>query len=299
MKIFRVLKEGVLSSFQDIGRFGYEDRGITNSGASDEISYHLVNRLLNNPKNSTAIELVLGNFSLEVLEDCRVAIGGADMRVRVNKELKRNWSAFPLKKGDILEFGYAVKGQIAYLGIEGGFKAKKILGSTSVSIKEGIGSALKEGDFIEANSSSNTLKSSLSPKLIPTIAEKSITLRIHCSYQHKWFNKDRFFNSVFKVSNRYDKMGYQLDGEKIIPKKDTLISEAIAFGAVQVTSAGHPIILLKERQTIGGYPKIGTVLPIDCFKLSQCGANTKIIFKEITLKEAQEATLRINEIIIN
>jgi len=292
MRIFRVLKQGVLSTYQDLGRFGYEDRGITNGGASDEISYRLVNRLLNNLKNSTAIEIVLGNFSLEVLESCRVAIGGAEMRAKVNGEHKRNWSAFPLKKGDILEFGYAAKGQIAYLGIEGGFNAKKILNSSSICIKDGIGQALKEGDTIEAKSSTNTLKSSLSPSIIPSIGEKSLSLRLTCSYQHKWFDKEKFFNSTFRVSNRYDKMGYQLEGEEIKPRYDTLISEAIAFGAVQVTSAGHPIVLLKERQTIGGYPKIGTVLPIDCFKLSQTGANTKIIFKEITLDEAREECLK-------
>ncbi len=284
--LFEVLKEGVVATFQDLGRFGYDDIGVSNSGASDELSYTLTNRLLNNPKNSATIELTIGKLKLKALNNCRIAIGGANTRAKLNGKIVKNWSAFPLKKGDILEFGYAIDGQLTYLAVEGGFKADKILGSVSVS--KHLGRAVKKGDILKGERSDNTQKSFLSPKLIPNLTKKELVLRFVRGYQSEWFKVDEFCKKSFKVSNRYNKMGYQLTGEKIIPKKRELISEAIAYGAIQITALGQPIVLLKDRQTIGGYPKIGSVLPIDCFKLSQCGANTKITFKEIEPEKARE-----------
>ncbi len=288
MNMFEVLDIGVMATFQDMGRFGYDDIGVCNTGASDELSFFLANRLLNNPQNSVAIELTIGALKLKVLQSTRVCIAGADTRAKLNGQLLRNWSAFRVKKDDILEFGYAIKGQLTYIAVEGGFEVKKILGSSSAS--RYIGSPIKKGDILNAPLSKNRQKAFYSPKIIPILGYKELELRFVKGYQHKWFDIKKFTTSKFKVSNRYNKMGYQLIGDKIIPKYDTLISEAIAFGAVQITSAGQPIVLLKDRQTIGGYPKIGSILPMDCFKLSQCGANTKITFKEISLKKAIKFT---------
>ena len=100
--------------------------------------------------------------------------------------------------------------------------------------------------------------------------------------------KEKFFSSEFSVSPESNRMGMKLNGEKITPKISGIISEGIAFGSIQIPSSGQPIILLKDRQTIGGYAKIGSVLAIDCFKLSQAKNNTKIRFEEIDIKSAQE-----------
>ncbi len=290
MKIFKVLNKGVLSTFQDLGRFGFEDVGITNSGASDELSYILSNKLLRNSLNSTSIELTLGKLKLQSLSNTRVCISGADTRAKLNGKILKNWSCFPVKKDDILEFGYAIDGQITYISVEGGFEAKKIFGSSSVNIKEDIGLAIKKDDILRATISTNRQKSYYNQKFVPRIGTKKLILRFVSSYQEELFDKKFFLRANFKVSNRYNKMGYQLEGDKIIPKKEQFISEAIAFGAIQITNKGNPIILLKNRQTIGGYLKIGTVLPMDCFRLSQCGANTSISFKEIEIKKARNLT---------
>lgn len=288
MKMFEVLNEGIIATFQDRGRFGYDDMGVSNSGASDELSYHLANRLLNNPLNSITIELTIGKLKLKALQNTRVSITGANTRAKLNGQILKNWSCFPVKKDDILEFGYAIDGQLTYIAVEGGFETKKILGSASVS--RYIGSPIKKGDVLKANPSQNRQKAFFSPSVVPTLGYKKLELRFVKGYQYKWFDMKKFTTSNFKVSNRYNKMGYQLSGDKIIPKHNTLISEAIAFGAIQITQTGQPIVLLKDRQTIGGYPKIGSVLPMDCFKLSQCGANTKITFKEISVKKALNLT---------
>ncbi len=288
MNMFEVLNEGIMATFQDLGRFGYDDLGVSNTGASDELSYHLANRLLNNPPNCVTIELTIGKLKLKVLQNTRVSIAGADMRAKLNRQPVKNWSCFPVKKDDILEFGYALNGQLAYMAVEGGFKTKKILGSSSVG--KYIGSPIKKEDILSASASYNRQKAFYSPAIIPAIGHKELELRFVKGYQYNWFDLKNFTGLKFRVSNRYNKMGYQLIGDKITPKYDKLISEAIAFGAIQITAAGQPIILLKDRQTIGGYPKIGSVLPMDCFKLSQCGANTKITFREIPLKEAVKFT---------
>ncbi len=284
--LFEVLKEGVVATFQDLGRFGYDDIGVSNSGASDELSYTLTNKLINNPKNCATIELTIGKLKLKALNSCRIAIGGANTRAKLNGKIVKNWSAFPMKKDDILELGYAIDGQLTYLAVEGGFEAEKILGSVSVS--KHLGRAIKKGDILKGKISTNKQRAFLSPKIIPDLAKKELVLRFTRGYQSEWFDVDNFCKKSFKVSNRYNKMGYQLTGDEIIPKKRELISEAIAYGAIQITALGQPIILLKDRQTIGGYPKIGSVLPMDCFKLSQCGANTKITFKEVSLNKARE-----------
>ncbi len=288
MKMFEVLNEGIIATFQDNGRFGYDDIGVSNSGASDELSYHLANRLLNNPPNSPTIELSIGKLKLKALNNTRVSIAGANTRAKLNSQIVKNWSCFPVKKGDILEFGYAVDGQLTYMAVEGGFECEKIL--SSVSVSRHLGTPIKKGDILYANPSNNRQKSFFSSKIVPTFGYKELELRFVKGYQYKWFDIEQFTSSNFKVSNRYNKMGYQLEGDKIFPRYNELISEAIAYGAIQITSAGQPIILLKDRQTIGGYPKIGSVLPMDCFKLSQCGANTKIRFKEVSLTEATKLT---------
>ena len=288
MKMFEVLNEGIIANFQDNGRFGYDDMGVSNSGASDELSYHLANRLLNNPPNSPTIELSIGKLKLKALNDTRVSIAGANTRAKLNSNSIKNWSCFPVKKGDILEFGYAIDGQLSYIAVEGGFECEKIL--SSVSVSRYLGNPIKKGDILSANPSSNKQKSFLSSKIRPTLGYKELKLRFVKGYQHKWFDIKKFISMDFKVSNRYNKMGYQLEGDKIFPLHNELVSEAIAFGAIQITSAGQPIVLLKDRQTIGGYPKIGSVLPMDCFKLSQCGANTKIKFEEVSISNALQLT---------
>jgi len=286
--MFEVLNEGILATFQDLGRYGYDDIGVSNAGASDELSYHLTNRLLGNQTNCTTIELTIGKLKLKALGSTRVGIGGANTRAKLNGQTVKNWSCFPVKEGDILEFGYTIDGQLSYMAVEGGFEIEKILGSASVS--RYLGHPIKKGDILHSKHSINRQKSFYSPQLIPTFNYKELNLRFIKGYQHKWFDIKKFTSSLFRVSNRYNKMGYQLEGEKIYPKYNHLISEAIAFGAIQITSAGQPIVLLKDRQTIGGYPKIGSVLPMDCFKLSQCGANTKISFSEISLQQALKLT---------
>jgi len=269
--------------------------GIGNSGAADRISYYLTNLLLYNATNSATLEIILGLLKLKVLVDTNIALGGADMQVMCEGKLLSNWSRHRVYTGDVLSFAYAQEGQIAYLAIEQGFSCPRIFDSVSVNLREGLGRALMEGDIlcgmdslqrqkIQGCSVTATLRSSV----IPHFKQSSITLRYVAGYQEKYFDKQAFNNTQFVISNRYDKMGYCFEGAPIIPARMHFISEGITYGAIQVTHTGTPIVLLNERQTIGGYPKIGTVLPIDCYRLVQYGAGTKVRFQELSFSEAYD-----------
>ncbi len=291
MSFFRVIDGGILSLVEDLGRFGLCDKGITNSGVMDEYAYSALNLLLQNPFGTNCIEITLGGLKLEANGSCTIAITGADCKFLINSKEVAIWRTYNIKKGDTLEFGFAKSGLRIYFGVKDGFNIEKELGSNSVTIKENIGRKLEKGDLLKFTDT--TLKSNnfiFKDQFIPAYP-KELTLRVLLGYQDDLFEKEeleKFFSSDYTVSSQFNRMGYRLDGQEIKCKANGIISEGISFGAIQIPKDGKPIVLLKERQTIGGYPKIGSVLPIDCFKLSQLKSGDIIKFAPISLKEAQE-----------
>jgi len=285
---FRVLQGGLFSTIQDLGRYGYTDIGITNSGAMDEYAYRWSQKLLNNIEGN-ALEIMVG-LRLEVMIATEIAVCGADLSFKINNISKGIWQTHQIKRGDILSFDKKISGERAYLAVKGGFKIEKWYNSYSTTLKEGLGFRIKRGDILEFESHLSVDKRRVQQRYIP-IYPNSLTLRILLSYQYGYFKdeeKDKFFSSSYEITIASDRMGYRLKGEAILPKKGDIISEAIAFGSVQIPKDGQPIVLLKERQTIGGYPKIGTILSIDCFKLSQLPIGSKVIFREIGIEEAEK-----------
>lgn len=290
MSGFRVLKAGIISQIQDIGRFSYTNFGITNSGVSDEYSYMIANLLLDNKKDTNILELCFAGLILEALEDTIICITGADFGFTLNENEFKPWQSLKVKKGDILNFTKKLKGEKAYLSVKGGFLLEKELGSFSTTIKESFGTVLKN-DMILPYSKNRSKVIKRLKKIHQPAYEETLVLRVVLGYQYKYFSKQMqriFFNSEFILTNEVNRMGAKVEGKKIECEIDGIISEPITFGAIQIPKDGNPIILLKERQTIGGYPKIGSALSIDCFKLSQVKIGTKIRFKEISLIEAQD-----------
>ncbi|WP_456391794.1 5-oxoprolinase subunit C family protein [Nitratifractor sp.] len=288
MKVLRILDPGVQATFQDRGRPGYEALGITESGAADRLAYHLVNRLLENPVDAPAIEILLGRFRAEILRSCTLAIGGAETDATLEGRPIRRWSRFRAEAGQILELGFAREGQIAYLGIRGGFDAPRYFGSVSVNLREGLGKPLARNEEIDAGSlaSETMLPATLAPRIAPSYGGEELILRYLPGYQEAWFDRERFESAEFRIA-RYDKMGYRLQGPPILPRQRSLLSEGICYGAIQITHEGDPIVLLSERQSIGGYPKIGSILPPDGWRLSQYGAGTRIRFRCVTPRQAR------------
>lgn len=279
--MIKVIDSGFLSTFQDMGRVGFSDVGLTHSGAMDEFSYLLANALLGD-KEKACIEIVYGKFSFEVLANISISVCAPEGEIEINKKTYPINRTFKLKAGDKVNIKPLKKGNFLYLCVKGGFKAPKKYNSASVSIREGILSPIKNDDILKANTI-ETVPNRFS--LISQGVSEEIELRVVLGYQQEYFEMDKFFKSEF-VLTRINRQGAVLKGD-IKPKKGDIVSEGLNFGAIQVPSNGNPIILLKEYQTIGGYPKVGSVLPIDCFKLSQ-HRFAKIRFKEIDLQMAKK-----------
>lgn len=295
MKGIKILKSSPFTTLQDSGRKGFQHLGITTSGAFDEYAYNYANKILNNPYGTNALEILWGGLKIQSFVKSSFVITGANFTSTLNGKIINNWQSYKIEYGDILEFFTKTSGEIAYLCFKDGFLVKEELGSVSSCIKDEIGGLnseifIKKDDFLMCKESVSFQKRVLSKKNIP-IYKKELTLRVIESYQNNFFSnkeKEKFYNSTYIISKEFNKMGCKLKGEKIEAIKSDIISEGIAFGSIQIPKDGEPIILLKERQTIGGYPKFGCVIEIDCFKLAQMPVNGKIKFERIELKEAQK-----------
>lgn len=293
-----IINNPILVMLQDKGRYGYSDIGVTNSGVMDEYAYYAANKMLGNSFDTNILEIAFSNVIFKANAHTQITITGAICELFINDISKQCWQTHNVKAGDIIKIGKILKGIRVYLGVLGGFDIKKEFGSNSTTIKENLGGLngdkLKKGDILAFKEISCSFDARFKKELIPSY-EDELILRVVLSYQSDLFaneEKEKFFSNSFTVSNDFNRMGCKLNGESILCDVNGIISEGISFGAIQVPSDGQPIILLKDRQTIGGYPKIGSVLAIDCFKLSQVKANTKIRFSEISIDEATKKTRR-------
>jgi biotin-dependent carboxylase-like uncharacterized protein len=287
---FKIINSGIFTTLQDQGRYGYTDEGRTPSGAIDEYAYFWSQKLLNS-RNNNALEIMVG-LKLQALSPITIAITGGDLTFKINGTAQPIWQTYTIKENDILSFEKRVLGQRAYLAVEGGFVAEKKYGSVSTTLKENIGKKLGRGDILKTLLKSNggrAFRFRTIQDFIPDY-KRPLVLRLLLSYQEKYFSKEekeKFFNSEYEVTLQSDRMGFKLKGQAITPTKGGIISEGIAFGSVQIPKDGQPIVLLKERQTIGGYPKIGTVLAVDCFNLSQINIGSKVRFEPINIEESE------------
>jgi biotin-dependent carboxylase-like uncharacterized protein len=305
---FKVIQGGPQSVLQDSGRFGYQKLGFANGGPLDVESYYWAQRLCDNNTEATAIEILLGGVVLEALAGTVLAITGAEMPVTINGERKELWQSQRINAGDQLEIGFTSKGLRSYLAVSGGFDVPEFLGSSSTVVREEIGGldgkALQAGQILDINNQVNDRILMLAESDRPKIQASSsagaaeIVLRVLPGYQFEKFPEEKrqlFFSSTFKVSNRCDRMGYCLNGPDVSSGISSLLSEGICLGAVQVPPDGQPIVLLNDRQTIGGYPKLGSVVSCDISKLAQCGPGTRVRFSKISVRQAHAEILLANE----
>lgn len=291
----RVEQPGILALLQDGGRFGQHRIGLTNGGPLDPQAFDYCNRLLQNPPGSTAVEISFGGAEFTAETDTFVCLTGADMGLRINGEPAEQWRVLPVRAGDVLSIGFAEKGSRAYLGVAEGFSVAPHFGSSATVMREGIGGL--HGDKLGAGDSLPC----------PTVHQRHlrylpreqqphyhdiVTVRVIPGYQQKFFSRyqqRRFFSHAYHVSARCDRMGYRLEGPAIECDIDGILSEGICFGAIQIPADGQPIVLLNDRQTIGGYPKIGAALSLDCGQLAQLRPGGRVHFAPITPHAAHNA----------
>lgn len=289
-----VLNSPIFTTLQDRGRFDYVNIGVSPSGVMDEYAYFIAQKLLKNSSSANILEITFSNIEFKAHKNTQIALTGAKCEFYINKEKKSTWQSFNIKAGDIIKVGKIEEGLRVYLSVKDGFKVKKEFASNSTSIKEKLGGLngdkIKKGDVLDFDEFYGNYTIRLKTKYIPSYNE-SLELRVVLGYQEEHFplkQKQKFFSSTYTVSNESNRMACKLNGPAINCDIDGIISEGISFGSIQIPKDGQAIVLLKDRQTIGGYPKLGSVLAIDCFKLSQMKAGTKLSFKEIPLEDAQK-----------
>ncbi|MBV1841269.1 MULTISPECIES: biotin-dependent carboxyltransferase family protein [Photobacterium] len=293
----RILTPGPLSLVQDLGRHGHQHIGVSPGGPMDEHAFLWANRLLDNPLNAAQIEIAMGQFSCEFHADTTIALTGADMNARLNGKPVASWQSLRVRSGDQLSLRGARNGIRSYLAVKEGFKVTGVLDSCATVMRDGLGGFSRQGDKLMAqdrlryNVTTPMPTRRVPEQFIPDYGQ-SITLSVIPGYQYDLFDqaeRERFFSSEFTVTPQIDRMGYRLSGAAIACQTTSLISEGIALGAIQIPADGQPIILMRDRQTIGGYPKIGCVTARDLSKLAQCqpGATVRFIEKDLYQAEAE------------
>ncbi|KAF0815555.1 MULTISPECIES: 5-oxoprolinase subunit C family protein [unclassified Cytobacillus] len=316
--MIKVLKPGLLSSIQDLGRTGYQKFGIIASGAMDPFSHRMANLLAGNEENEPTMEITMMGPVLAFEEDTLISICGGDLSPSINGQPIRTWRSVFVKKGSELKFGGCKKGCRAYLAAAGGFAVPEIMNSKSTYLRAGLGGfkgrALKSGDVLETGKPSllslkmtgylskqlldkNFVENDwgISSKLIPEYVGNP-EIRITRGRQFELFSHEsriQLFNDVFEVTAQSDRMGYRLKGLSLaLSEHAEQISEAVNFGSIQVPPDGNPIVLLADRQTTGGYPKIGQVAAVDLPLLAQAKPGDALQFTEITSEQAQQLLIK-------
>lgn len=296
LPVFEVLKPGLLTTIQDLGRPGYQCFGVSCAGAMDCYALRIANRLLGNPEGCAALEITLHGPRLRALTECAVAITGGELSPSVDGKPVESWECLHLDRGQFLSFGSRRRGARAYLAVAGGFSADCVLGSRSTDMKSKFGGlegrSLRPGDILSAGGPLAPSKSVRKRPLPPDVLweyQTPFTLRVTLGPQSGCLPKETletFLSTEFKIMPDSNRMGYRLDGAPIQATPAEIISEPVALGALQVLPNGQLVLLMAERQTVGGYPKIAVVISADIPKAAQLGIGHRVRFGAVTLDEA-------------
>ncbi|WP_251033417.1 biotin-dependent carboxyltransferase family protein [Bacillus sp. ISL-75] len=304
----KVHQPGLLTTIQDLGRFGSQKFGVLVSGAMDPISLRVANLLVGNNEGEGALEITLFGTTLEFETDELIAITGGDLQPAIDGNVAPMWRPVLIRKGSILQFKSAINGCRAYVAFAGGIDVPEVMGSKSTYLRAAIGGlhgrSLQKGDVFESGTF-NTLSRALVHQLermtthIPWSVNytefisfnKTQTIRVLRGAEFERFDtasQQTFLSNRYTLTTQADRMGYRLEGESLkLSEKFELLSEGVTYGTIQVPSNGKPIILMADRQTTGGYPKIGQVISVDLPCLAQMQPNANMEFKEVSLEQAE------------
>lgn len=286
----RVLSGGMLTTVQDLGRKGFQKFGIGESGAMDRKSLVLANELVGNRKDAPGLETTLCGPEIEFSSDCVFAVTGAESEVLLDGKPVPLNCAVNARFGSVLKCGFAKKGLRSYLAFRGGILCVPFFGSRSTNVKSrtgGLGGAgLYDGAQLAFGTDFLTEKKRLEEKSVEKNAltflpEGFVEVEVVPGAQRDFFSDDvfeKFTGQVYTVSPESDRMGIRFLGESLNCGKTDIISDAIPFGAVQITSGGLPVVMASDRQTAGGYAKIACVTVEGMGTLAQAAPGTKVRF---------------------
>ncbi len=304
-----VKRAGLLSSFQDSGRWGYQHLGVSVTGAMDIQSHQMANLIAGNQDDCATLEITLLGPTLVFTEACCICLAGAQMNARINSRPVPRYRPLIVRPADTLTFETASEGTRAYLAVHGGFNLPIVMGSQSTYLRAGFGGwqgrALKKNDAIPLRApliDSQEALTALSeriwdqvlylPSMLGQHTGRKALVRLIRSDQWPEFtaaSRTAMVSGTWRVSTDSERMGYRLEGPEIVLKKPReMISEATSFGSIQVPRGGQPIVLMADRQTSGGYPKIATVASVDLPILAQKKPGDEVRFTLVDVEHAQQ-----------
>ncbi len=281
-----VTRADFFASIQDMGRRRTQHLGLAQSGVADEHSFFRANYLVGNPLNTAVIEIISGLFSVTTDTPVTMALTGADMGATLNNAPLSAWQSFVLMPGKVLELQNSKgNGLYGYLAVRGGFEITPCFASSSTVERENLGGF--HGRKLAAGDELTTV---LERPLCPTLStpadqipefDRPLTLRLISGYDHDRFPDEArraFYSSEYKVTTQMDRTGMRLAGPPVKWGQGDILSKPVALGVVQITNDGTPVVLLRERQSTGGYPMMGVVSRLDLFRLVQAFPGTPVHF---------------------
>jgi antagonist of KipI len=316
-----IVKPGLLTTIQDLGRSGYQKYGVIAGGAMDTFAHRVANLLVGNEETEATLEMTVIGPTLYFEEAALIAICGATFTPTIGDTELPLWRPIWVNAKQTIRLGAARSGVRGYLAVAGGFKIPKVMNSYSTYLRAQIGGfegrALRESDklFLKDMNVMNqrlikqlqsldrkvethaTVSWQVSRALIPKYTSSPV-LRVLPGRQYDWFTEESkadLFTGSFIVQPQADRMGYRLKGKSLqLAESAELLSEPVAFGTIQVPADENPIVLMADRQTTGGYPKIAEVISVDLPLLAQTQIGSQIRFERIDMREAQRKRIMLD-----
>jgi antagonist of KipI len=294
-----VIKPGMLTTVQDAGRWGYQARGVPVAGPMDPVSHRLANALVGNGRGAALLEITLIGPELGFEDERLVAITGAQFELWLDGRQAPSQAPFTVCAGSRLRFGSRQLGARAYLAVSGGIAVPETLGSRSthlVSAMGGIGGrALVGGDRLPLGDPSRQGPALAPHDAIAPLPDRHATLRVLPGPQVDYFTPDALDvlqSAPYVVAGNSDRMGFRLQGPRLTHARGAdIISDATPLGVLQIPASGQPILLMADRQTTGGYPKIATVIAADMAVAGQLAPDDTIAFAVCTRADAMKALI--------
>jgi len=316
--MIEVLRAGTLTSVQDLGRHGFRHLGVCQSGALDTLAMGVANRLAGNPREAAGIEITIGPTVLRFTRDTRIALTGADFAATLDDAAVHAWWSVPVQAGQVLTLRAPRRGMRAYLAIAGGIDVLPTLGSRSTDLKAGFGGlggrSLRDGDRLPIGTVKHCDSAALGTQSAAfgikppgwcdfaqldagkdTLAQGTpdTLVRVLTGPEYHTFKTESqkaFWGMHWSITPNSNRMGYRLSGPALARTTDAgLLSHAVLPGTIQVPPNGQPIVLMGDAQTSGGYPKIGSVLSADLWRLAQARLNSTMRFIPSTQEHADQA----------
>ncbi len=297
---------GPYTSIQDRGRSGWLRFGLAAAGAADPLALVVANSLAGNPVDAACIELVMMGITLEAVGgSVRLAMAGAPMPLTIDGASVPDHRSFVLAPGCRLHIGSARSGVYACLAVEGGLDIKPELGSMSLHPRAGIGGLnggyLAAGNVLPLMRREPTHSPSVAANPVPMVSNGPLRVVLGPQDTHVTAQAlETFFSATYRVTPEVDRMGCRLDGPKIEHAKGfNIVSDGIVGGSIQIPGSGLPIVMLVDRQTTGGYPKIATVITPDLRLLMQRRPGDSVLFAPISIEAAQAIARSNRDTVLN